>query len=59
MEDNVEGQTSLESMIAAVKNERIPGVKTRVVPKDTLAYIIFSSGTSGLPKGLLANLPYL
>ena len=30
----------------------IPTVSARPAAKDTLAYLVFSSGTTGLPKGL-------
>lgn len=42
---------SLSEMILAVQKDKIPAVEVRPVSKDTLAYLIFSSGTSGLPKG--------
>lgn len=52
-------RTSVESLIQCIRGKEIPRADTRVVPKDTTAYLVFSSGTSGLPKGsspsLLSN----
>jgi acyl-CoA synthetase (AMP-forming)/AMP-acid ligase II len=52
-----EGRRSIRSIIRDVRNKQIPPVDIRPAAKDTLAYLIFSSGTSGLPKGNL-NLLY-
>ena len=46
-----EGRRSIRSIIREVRNKQIPPVDIRPAAKDTLAYLIFSSGTSGLPKG--------
>jgi len=46
----------LESMIQAVKMNKIPREDIRAAGKDTLAYLVFSSGTSGLPKGMSGSL---
>jgi len=43
--------TSFEQMIQNVRNNNIPREPVREAGKDTLAYLVFSSGTSGLPKG--------
>jgi acyl-CoA synthetase (AMP-forming)/AMP-acid ligase II len=51
LEGNVPGKRSFGDMIKHVKNTHIPRLAVRPVKKDTLAYLIFSSGTSGLPKG--------
>lgn len=48
-----EGRRSIRSIIREVRNKQIPPVDIRPAAKDTLAYLIFSSGTSGLPKGNL------
>ena len=48
-----EGRRSIRSIIRDVRNKQIPPVDIRPAGKDTLAYLIFSSGTSGLPKGNL------
>lgn len=36
-----------------MRTKRIPPVNTRPMVMDTLVYLMFSSGTSGLPKGNL------
>ena len=51
LEGTSAGLRSLGSMIDEVRAKRIPTVEVRPAQKDTLAYLIFSSGTSGLPKG--------
>ena len=48
---NVEDRKSLWSIIRDVRRKKIPLVDIRIATKDTLAYLVFSSGTSGLPKG--------
>ena len=50
------GRKSLSDFIECARKQNIPRVVTRSVKEDTLAYIVFSSGTSGLPKGLLIHL---
>lgn len=47
------GRRSIRSIIRDVRNKKTPPVDIRPATKDTLAYLIFSSGTSGLPKGNL------
>jgi acyl-CoA synthetase (AMP-forming)/AMP-acid ligase II len=47
----VEGRQSFADMIDHVRKSRIPRLDVRHAKEDTLAYLIFSSGTSGLPKG--------
>lgn len=46
-----EGRRNIQSIIRDTRNRQIPPVDVRPAAKDTLAYLIFSSGTSGLPKG--------
>ena len=48
---NVNGRKSLSSIIKDVRRKKISRVDTRTATKNTLAYLVFSSGTSGLPKG--------
>jgi long-subunit acyl-CoA synthetase (AMP-forming) len=38
-------------IIQDVRKRKVPTVGIRPAGKDTLAYLVFSSGTSGLPKG--------
>jgi acyl-CoA synthetase (AMP-forming)/AMP-acid ligase II len=52
-----QGRRSIPSIIRDVRNKQIPPVEIRPAARDTLAYLIFSSGTSGLPKGNLLFLP--
>ena len=51
MEGNAKGRKSFWSIIGDVRKNRIPPMGIRTATKDTLAYLVFSSGTSGLPKG--------
>jgi long-subunit acyl-CoA synthetase (AMP-forming) len=46
-----DGRKSLRSIIEDVRRKKISRVDTRTATKNTLAYLVFSSGTSGLPKG--------
>jgi acyl-CoA synthetase (AMP-forming)/AMP-acid ligase II len=47
----VTGKASLPRLIDNVKARGLPRVPTQPVGDDTLAYLVFSSGTTGLPKG--------
>lgn len=50
LQGKVDGRRSLADMIDEVKAKgTFPLVASRPVKRDTLAYLIFSSGTSGLP----------
>lgn len=42
---------SFGQLIQNVRSNKIPREPVRAAGKDTLAYLVFSSGTSGLPKG--------
>ena len=46
-----DGRKSLWSIIEDVRRNKISRVDVRTATKNTLAYLVFSSGTSGLPKG--------
>jgi acyl-CoA synthetase (AMP-forming)/AMP-acid ligase II len=48
---NSNGRKSFWSIIKDVRNKKISRVDVRTATKDTLAYLVFSSGTTGLPKG--------
>jgi acyl-CoA synthetase (AMP-forming)/AMP-acid ligase II len=56
MNEDVKGQVSVESLIQEVNTRKIPEEPVRIVPKDSTGYLVFSSGTSGLPKGSLQPL---
>ncbi|KAF8800324.1 acetyl-CoA synthetase-like protein [Phlegmacium glaucopus] len=52
MKGHAKGRKSLWSIIKDVRRNKIPPVGIRTATKDTLAYLVFSSGTSGLPKAV-------
>ena len=43
---------TFRGIIENVRKRKVPLVDIRPASKDTLAYLVFSSGTSGLPKGM-------
>ena len=49
LEGKVEGERSFDDLVCSVKEPAKDCVKP--VDKDTLAYLLFSSGTTGPPKG--------
>ena len=51
MKGNFNGGKSIWSIINDVRRKKISRVDVRSATKNTLAYLVFSSGTSGLPKG--------
>lgn len=51
LEGNIPGMTTFSDLLLRVRQEDIPRVPIQPVKKNTLAYLVFSSGTSGLPKG--------
>jgi long-subunit acyl-CoA synthetase (AMP-forming) len=51
MKGNPNGRKSFWSIIEDVRRKKISRVDARTAAKNTLAYLVFSSGTSGLPKG--------
>ncbi|KAK7050947.1 hypothetical protein VNI00_005059 [Paramarasmius palmivorus] len=55
MGGNVKGHRSFGSMIERVQKANVPLLAPHPVTKDTLAYLVFSSGTSGLPKAVMIN----
>jgi acyl-CoA synthetase (AMP-forming)/AMP-acid ligase II len=57
MKGNSKGRQSFWSIIQDVRKKKIPRVDVRNATKNTLAYLVFSSGTSGLPKGNQFILP--
>ncbi|KIJ26177.1 hypothetical protein M422DRAFT_192574 [Sphaerobolus stellatus SS14] len=46
---------SLDNMITEVRRNQLPKEPVRAAGKDTLAYLVFSSGTSGLPKAVMIS----
>ena len=51
MKGRSNGRKSFWSIIENVRRNKISRVDARTATKNTLAYLVFSSGTSGLPKG--------
>jgi acyl-CoA synthetase (AMP-forming)/AMP-acid ligase II len=51
MEGHVKGRRTFDEMIHQVRKGFTARLAVRPAGKDTLAYLVFSSGTSGLPKG--------
>ncbi|KAF8962987.1 hypothetical protein BDZ97DRAFT_1758944 [Flammula alnicola] len=49
------GRKSFRSIIEDVRRRKTPVVDVRPAGKDTLAYLVFSSGTSGLPKAVMIS----
>ena len=45
------GHKSFSKLIADIQTKSVTSVAVRSATKDTLAYLLFSSGTTGLPKG--------
>ena len=51
LEGKSEGRKSFQDMSDDIRRRGTPIVPVKQVTKNTLAYLVFSSGTSGLPKG--------
>ena len=51
LQGDVEGHTSYADLVDRVRQNKIPRLPVQLAKKDTLAYLVFSSGTTGLPKG--------
>jgi acyl-coenzyme A synthetase/AMP-(fatty) acid ligase len=50
------GRKSCLSIIQHVRKTNLKTVPVAVAAKDTAAYLLFSSGTTGLPKGHLYSI---
>lgn len=46
-----EGSRTFEEMVEDARSQALAPVSPRAATKDTLAYLVFSSGTTGRPKG--------
>ncbi|KAG2033462.1 hypothetical protein BDR03DRAFT_1002101 [Suillus americanus] len=55
LEGESKGYTSYDQLISSARKSGIPRVPVRHATKDTLAYLIYSSGTSGPPKAIMAS----
>ncbi len=51
LEGKAEGKQSFHDLVNGIKSRGTPRVQVRPASKTTLAYLVFSSGTTGLPKG--------
>jgi acyl-CoA synthetase (AMP-forming)/AMP-acid ligase II len=49
---SAKGRKSFSEMINDARTKCMPFISARPATKNTLAYLVFSSGTTGLPKGL-------
>ena len=58
LQGEASGKVSLPRLIEHVKARGLPKIATQTVQDDTLAYLIFSSGTTGLPKGYFAHVNF-
>lgn len=56
LQGEVAGKASLPRLIGDVRVRGLPKIATREVQDDTLAYLMFSSGTTGLSKGFFFSM---
>ncbi|TFK27568.1 amp dependent CoA ligase [Coprinopsis marcescibilis] len=52
---NAPGRKSIVDLVNDVRAKSVPFIGIRPATKDTLAYLVFSSGTSGLPKAVMIS----
>ncbi|TFK34780.1 hypothetical protein BDQ12DRAFT_715112 [Crucibulum laeve] len=55
MSGHAKGRKSLSDFINEARTKAIPPVDVRPATNNTLAYLVFSSGTSGLPKAVMIS----
>lgn len=55
LEGECKGYTSYDQLVSSARKNNIPRLPVRYASKDTLACLIFSSGTSGPPKALMVS----
>jgi acyl-CoA synthetase (AMP-forming)/AMP-acid ligase II len=58
LEGKADGKQSFQDLVDMAKSRKLARVPIKPVHKDTLAYLVFSSGTTGLPKGMLPEVTY-
>jgi acyl-CoA synthetase (AMP-forming)/AMP-acid ligase II len=55
LQGDIAGKVSFPRSIEAVKSRGLPRVPSQTVQDDTLAYLMFSSGTTGPPKAVMIS----
>jgi acyl-CoA synthetase (AMP-forming)/AMP-acid ligase II len=55
LEGERDGYTSYDQLVSSVRKNSIPRLPVRHATKDTLAFLVFSSGTSGPPKAVMLS----
>lgn len=55
LEGHIEGRLSYEDLVNRARRNRMPRLPVKHATRDTLAYLVFSSGTSGLPKAVMIS----
>ncbi|KAG1732417.1 uncharacterized protein EDB91DRAFT_1349080 [Suillus paluster] len=55
LEGENNGYISYDQLVSSARKDNIPRLPVRHATKDTLAYLIYSSGTSGPPKAIMIS----